>query len=244
MRPTPTLTLLRDALPRTRPTRISEVVSRLKALAAALPAGDGIGAFTTLYLAVTQAVQRTVGSETFEDPAFIRRLDVVLANVYFDVLDALAAGHGAPPAWVPLLEARRRPGVLPLQFALAGMNAHINRDLPLALVATCEERRIDLRRRSPQHRDFRRIDTVLARTEERVKARFLTGELGEVDAALGRVDDVVAIWKLERARAAAWSNAETLWALRGQPQLRDRFLQTLDRLVGLAGRGLLRPVAA
>ena len=30
-------------------------------------------------------------------------------------------------------------GTAPIQFALAGMNAHINRDLPLALVETCDE---------------------------------------------------------------------------------------------------------
>ena len=28
-------------------------------------------------------------------------------------------------------------GIEPVQFALAGMNAHINHDLPLAVVSTC-----------------------------------------------------------------------------------------------------------
>lgn len=220
------------------------MVAALKAIVAALPAADGVAAFTTLYLAVTRAVQGTVKGGAFEDPAFLRRLDVVFANLYLDTLHAAARGGPLARAWAPLFEARGRPGVLPLQFALAGMNAHINRDLPLALVATCEERQVELRRRSPQHRDFGRIDPLIARTEQQVKRQFLAGALGEVDAALAPADDVVAMWKIERARAAAWSNAETLWALRGQPQLRDRFLQTLDRLVGLAGRGLVRPVAA
>src|SRR5262249_23490375 len=58
-------------------------------------------------------------------------LDVVFANMYFA---AIAAGDvdpsRAPSAWRPLLRPRRNCGIARLQFALAGMNAHINRDLP------------------------------------------------------------------------------------------------------------------
>ena len=55
-------------------------------------------------------------------------------------------------------------------------------------------------------------------------------------------DDVVAMWKVGRARDAAWVNGETLWALRGLPKLRAEYASTLDRMVGFAGRGLLRPL--
>ena len=120
------------------------------------------------------------------------------------------------------MEARGRRDVLALQFALAGMNAHINRDLPLALVATCEEQGVELRDGSPQQRDFRRINPLLAQVEERVKPQLLTDDLSDVDVALGDVDDVLAMWKVERAREAAWVQAETLWALRGLPHLHAR----------------------
>jgi hypothetical protein len=50
------------------------------------------------------------------------------------------------------------------------------------------------------------------------------------------------MWKVGRARDAAWVNGETLWALRGLPQLRAEYALTLDRMVGFAGRGLLRPL--
>jgi hypothetical protein len=59
------------------------------------------------------------------------------------------------------------------------------------------------------------------------------------DEALGRVDDVIAIWSVARARDAAWSNARVLWALRDEPDLRRPFVESLDGLVGLASRGLL-----
>src|SRR2546421_9462042 len=98
-----------------------EVVERLRAVAAALPPSDGIAAFTALYLAVTEEVDETAKAGTFADPRFLRWLDVVFANLYFDTLRAFAGGGEAPRAWSALFEARGRPGILPLQFALAGM---------------------------------------------------------------------------------------------------------------------------
>jgi hypothetical protein len=133
--------------------------------------------------------------------------------------------------------------VAPIQFALAGMNAHINRDLPLALVATCGARKVVPLRGGRQHADFRRIDGVLAEAEARVKIEFATGLIGWADEALGELDDVLAMWNVRKARAAAWTNAETLWALRDLPLTAGRFALTLDRTVGFAGRGLLRPLA-
>ena len=224
-----------------RPRRIEDVIRRMKAILRELPPTDGIAAFTRLYLAVTDAVAAQV--RQFENEAFLHALDVGFANLYFDALDALRSGNGAAVrAWAPLVEARRRRGVLPLQFALAGMNAHINRDLPVALVQTWEELELVPRRASPERRDFRRVNALLAQTEARVKPELLTGPLVDVDTSLGRLDDVLAMWKVEKAREAAWVNAETLWSLRGAPRLQRSFLRTLDSTVGFAGRGLLRPL--
>ena len=75
-----------------------------------------------------------------------------------------------------------------------------------------------------------------------MKGRFVTGELAKLDTALGQVDDCMAMWKVGRAREAAWVKAEALWALRDTPRLSSKFLLTLDRMVGFAGRGLLRPI--
>jgi len=145
---------------------------------------------------------------------------------------------------VPLFSARSQQGIAPLQFALAGMNAHINRDLPVALVATCEELGLELRARSPEHADFKLVNGLLARVEAQVKASYLTGPVAMFDRLLHRfhrIDDVIAMWDVRRARDAAWTNAETLWALRGEAALRTEFVRTLDRMVGFAGRGLVIP---
>ena len=233
---------LEDVLRAPLPDRVDEVAERLRSIEKALPKRDGVRAFTSLYRAVTEAVDERVRPGTFADAPFARWLDVVFANLYLRALRAHVLGPKRPPrAWAPLFEARARPGVAPIQFALAGMNAHINRDLPLALVGTCRARKVSPLRGGPQHADFRRIDGLLAETEALVRADFATGLIGWADEAFGELDTIVAMWNVRQARAAAWTNAETLWALRNLPLTAGRFALTLDRTVGFAGRGLLRP---
>ena len=214
-------------------------------MVAPLPRSDGVACFTRLYLAVTKGVDERLTGVTFADPAFLARLDVVFADLF---LTALAGFSGDParttPAWAPLLEARSRRGIAPLQFAFAGMNAHINRDLPVALVSTCRELGVTLEEGSPQHADFERVNDLLATVEGEVKSQYLTGWLRTLDRLVHRVDridDIVAMWNVRRARDAAWTNAEALWAIRDEVSLSSDYLATLDRMVGLAGRGLLVP---
>ena len=218
------------------------VLERMRAIDAAVPERDGVAWFTKLYLQVTETIAEAVAGTAFRDPEFLARLDVVFANLYFTSLrDWLADPERAPRAWAPLYSCRKRKRVAPIQFALAGMNAHVNRDLPVALVAVCRERGIDLSRAKRQHEDYVRVNPLLAATEGRVKRWFATGFVGVVDVALGSEDDRIAMWNVGRARDAAWVQAQALWALRGLPMLQRRYLATLDRTVGFAGRGLLVP---
>jgi len=215
----------------------------MRAIDAALPTRDGIAWFTKLYLRVTEAVNEELPRATFADAAFLARLDVVFANLYFSALKTFLADPARTPrAWAPLLTCRRRKGVAPLQFAFAGMNAHINYDLPLALVTTCRERGIDPLRAHRQHADFVTVNALLERTQAKVKRSFATGFAGVVDEALGTEDDRIAMWNVRRARDAAWINAQTLWTLAPFPSVQRRFVATLDRTVGFGGRGLLVPL--
>ena len=119
------------------------------------------------------------------------------------------------------------------------MNAHINRDLPVALVETCTELGRVLRPDSPEHAEFVRVNALLARVEQKVKASYVTGFVGLIAKLLHRGDDAVANFSVDRARDAAWANGLALWHLRGEPAVAAEFLAALDRMVGLAGRGLL-----
>jgi uncharacterized protein DUF5995 len=233
-----------ELLARRLPGSVDGVLALMHSLEQSLPRRDGVRSFLMLYRAVTEDVHALVGpAGDYGDPRFVRWLDVVFAGLFFRALRDAAKRPGAvSKAWEPLFEARGSRKVAPLQFALAGMNAHINRDLPLALVQTWKARRIEPSRRSVQYEDYTRINALLEQTEERVKAELLTGALGHVDRSLGRVDDAVAMWKVSKARECAWINAQTLWALRTAPSAAREHARALDRLVGLAGRGLLRPV--
>jgi hypothetical protein len=224
---------------------VADAVARLESTLAPLPRRDGVACFTRLYLDVTRAVRADLDRAAFVDPVVLERLDAEFATLYFVAVDAYARDpRTAPSAWVPLFEARSRRGIAPLQFAFAGMNAHINRDLPVALVTTCTSLAKELSPDSPQHADFERVNDVLARVESRLKAKYLTGWLNALDRLLrrcNRLDDVIAMWNVRAAREAAWLHAEALWALRGDTRLSAAYIDTLDRSVGFASRGLLVP---
>ena len=60
-----------------RAARIDDVVARMESIVEALPAADGVAAFTRLYLAATQAVRAAATDNTFEEPATVRWLDEI-----------------------------------------------------------------------------------------------------------------------------------------------------------------------
>jgi len=83
---------------------------------------------------------------------------------------------------------------------------------------------------------------VLVRVEASVRPLLSRGLVGEIDLALGELDNILAMWKVDKARDAAWTNGEVLWHLRAAPLLQRDYLSTLDRMTAFAGRGLLLPV--
>ena len=233
---------LQEILARTPVRRVEEAIAVMSAIDQQLSDADGVKWFNRLYLRVTVSVGRALGDTTFEDPEFLTRLDVVFANQYFSALAASARGTQAvPSAWRPLLEARHAPGIARIQFALAGMNAHINRDLPDGIVQSFVALGGDPLTDERRERDFDSVNAILERVEQEVKTEFSVGLAGHIDRLGGNADDAVAMWKVRAARSAAWTNAQVLWGLRGLPRLRDRFFSRLDSLVGMSGRGLLLP---
>ena len=218
---------------------IAGVLERMAALDAALDPTDGVAHFNRLYFRVTEAVLDAMREATFRDALWLEHLDVVFANLFFAAVRADAQGTAVPGAWAPLFEHRARGGSHPIQFALAGMNAHINHDLPLAVVGACRDTGCAPDDESPQHEDFITANEILRATQAHVKAWFLTGALAELDEAGGRVDDALSMWCIAGARAMAWTNAQALWAFEDDPLLRRAYLAAMERMVGLAGRGML-----
>jgi len=234
------VSVLGPILAQTPVNRIEDVVARMTEIDRALPPTDGISCFNKLYLEVTKSVLSAVGQTTFADPGFLASLDVAFANLFFAALSAFEAGSpDTPHAWLPLFQARSSAVIAPIQFALAGMNAHINRDLPVALVDLFTVAGAPPGADSPQYGDFERVNGLLAATERQVKAQYLDGLLGKLDGEFHGVDDVAATWSVAAARQAAWTNGEVLWHLRSIDSIERAYLETLDRTVGFAARGLL-----
>ncbi len=124
-----------------------------------------------------------MGATTFADPGFLTKLDVAFANLFFAALSAFEVGSpDTPHAWSPLFEARSSSVIAPIQFALAGMNAHINRDLPVALVDIFTAAGLAPSEESAEYADFERVNALLATTEKQVKDLYLDGLMRQLDA--------------------------------------------------------------
>jgi hypothetical protein len=211
----------------------------MQATEGALPPTDGVACFNRMYLEVTQQVNQEIQQGTFGDPGFVSRLDVVFANLYFEALDSLSGPPSAMPvAWQPLLDDRAKPGIEPIQFALAGMNAHINHDLPIAVVTTCTELGT-----APDdgchHADYQRVDTLLDAAEQSIRESFEPPEVRQADEHLAAVANLVASWSITAARDVAWNTAVALWDVRDHRMATDLLLDSLAHTVGMASRVLL-----
>jgi hypothetical protein len=234
---------LGPALTATPVARPDDVLAVMRAIDRTLDPRDGISCFNRLYLAVTEGVLAAARQSQYRNPLFVTTLDVVFANLYFAALRAFDDGAAlVPHAWAPLFEARARTNIAPIQFALAGMNAHINRDLPVALVETFET--LGMPGGDPvSHADYEQVNDLLATVEKQIKDGYLCLLAQSIDPGFHGVDDVVAMWSVRTARNGAWTNAEALWHLRAIAGLRDKYLDGLDRMTGFAARGLLLPTA-
>jgi AcrR family transcriptional regulator len=218
-------------------TAVDAVVSRMRALDSALPAGDGVAVFNRVYLAVTEAVDRHIDGGRFQDARAAITLDVRFAERYLAAVEAAVDERRPPACWRPLFQMRRHPGVRPLQFALAGINAHIGHDLALAVVDTCRTLGCEP---ADVEDEFDRVGDLLVSLEERIREDLMPGpDLLQIADPLTHL---LGSWSLERARDATWTAARALWALRGLPEVAGEFRERLDAAVGLAGRMLLTPL--
>jgi hypothetical protein len=216
---------------------VAAAIARMEAIATALPAADGLACFNRMYLDVTQQVNSRLGQGFFADPAFMTQLDVSFANLYFAAADT-AGTPAMPLAWRPLAEQRDMAGIEPVQFALAGMNAHINHDLPIAMVSTCTAL-ATTPGAGPHFADYQKVDQLLDAAEQSVRQSFESAPELAVDRHLTAVANLVTTWTITSARDLAWNNTLLLWAVRDDPIARRLFLDALAASTALASKMLL-----
>ncbi|WP_326696481.1 DUF5995 family protein [Streptomyces sp. NBC_01754] len=215
---------------------IGPVIERMRAYRSKWPPQDGVAVFNQVYLTVTEAVRGRIRDGSLTDPEALTALDVRFAERYLTAVDTEASGGRPPDCWRPLFACRHHPGVRPLQFALAGVNAHIGHDLALAVVDTCRTLGC-----APEDLEdaFACVGDLLVTLEEEIREELMPGpDLLELADPLTHL---AGAWSLERAREGAWAAARVLWRLRAVPLLAEEFRARMDAGAGLVGRFLLTP---
>ena len=220
------------------PATIDGVIAVMQQIDAALPDADGLKWFNRLYLAVTQEVDLDPPAGGWKDPAWLLGLDVIFAGLYFSaVASYLNTDPTTPSSWRALMDLRRTPGIDRIQFALAGMNAHINHDLALALLATDAQQQVVPNATSPQHADYEAVNALLKAVMPSELAMLAVDPLGNLAQDTGKIGRLLAFWDLCKARELAWDFADHLRTLHGLP--RTVALRVQDQMTGVLGRAIL-----
>jgi hypothetical protein len=220
-------------------TTVPEVLQILQTIENLCAVDDGLKWFNGLYLAVTQAVAARVNAGGFSDPAWLAQLDVRFAGLYFRAVQAALTGAPCPGCWSAMFAVRDDRRIARIQFALAGMNAHINHDLCLALDATCKATGIAPRHGTAQYRDYTSVNPTLDSLIEQAKQALHVRLPGDALPEVTHLEDLIAAWNLAAARENAWINAEQLWNL--PPVLSDGLMTTVDGFTAVISKALLAP---
>jgi hypothetical protein len=220
----------------TAPATIDAVIERMQQIDGCIPNEDGLKWFNRLYLNVTREVDlQPVGS--WKDSAWLLDLDVVFAGFYFRALAGFLNGDAVPSSWTAMLEARYRSGVDRIQFALAGMNAHINHDLALALLAVDAQTGMVPDLASPEHVDYQAVNALLQSLMPSELQMLATDTLGVLAEDTGKIGRLLAFWDICRARDLAWDFADHLRGLSDLVQ--QAALDAQDQITGTLGRAIL-----
>lgn len=232
----------------TTPQSILDVIEIMQMIEATCTDGDGLKWFNWLYLRVTQAILARVSitdptdPTRFTDPAWIAALDVAFARYYFAAIQSSLSGASTPGCWQTLFTQRNQTAIARIQFALAGMNAHINHDLPQAVLALCQTTAVAPQHGTTQYNGYTALNTTLDSLIEAAKTTLRVRLLGDDLPPVSNLDNTLAAWSVAAAREAAWNNAELLWHLTDAPLIAAAFLDTLDGLTALASKTLLVPI--
>jgi hypothetical protein len=191
--------------------QVAAVVAQMRRRLVSLPEHRSHRApFLGTYLRTTEAVGDAVEAGLFEDPDWVLRWDVAFAELYLAAFDADLAGRDdqVPRPWRLAFQAP--PDLPALRHVLLGINAHVNYDLPQAMLAVISPSEFEdptlLRLRQ---RDHEKIDTVLS---GRVSAEeeTLAAEQSLLDRALGPLNRLGSRRFLREARQKVWHNLTEL----------------------------------
>ena len=198
--------------------------------------GNRIGLFAAVYRQVTAAIAKGVRDGLFDDADRLNRFDAVFAGRYLTALEAWRAGRDPGRSWRLAFRATEDADLVLVQHVVLGINAHINLDLAVAAAQTSPGGEI-----TGLKQDFERINDVLIDVlcELQGALNDLSPLLGGLDVVLGRLDEEIFGFKLQRARAEAWEAAVLLAGQSGDAW--NSAVRMLDRYASGLGRVVLAP---
>jgi hypothetical protein len=223
-----------------KPRNVADVFKTMQAIDAACVDEDGLKWFNWLYMSVTEAIENKVAGGGFHDPAWLSELDVLFAQLYFDALGGGLGGGSCPECWKAMLSVRDQVRIARVQFALAGMNAHINHDLPIAIVSACRATNTIPQHGTPQYSDYTSVNPTLDGLIDEAKEKLNVRLPGDPLPAVSHLEDLIATWDLATFREKAWDTAQSLWG-ESDAEIKVR-LDLRDAIVATLGAALLVPV--
>jgi hypothetical protein len=201
------------------------------------PARNRVAAFNDLYLTITRRVDRALVTGAVE-PEFLERLDVEFAKRYFDALRRWNDDDDrTPDVWEVLFKRAGDERMSTLVAAMLGVNAHINHDLALALVATW----VDVG--APQsdliHPDYLLVNEIFYEEIPPLRRSYSTDWQLALDGFVGGLDDWSQRILVTVTRARAWEQALELWQVRHDPDDFEQARLLMDRAASVLAEGVI-----
>jgi uncharacterized protein DUF5995 len=219
---------------------IRQMTSRFGALASSC---DHNAIFSLTYLRVTQAYREAIDQPFFDNTQFVNYEDTVFAHYYFAAFDAWTAGNvqDVPPAWRIAFDAAAQHKVSAAGDLLLGINAHVQRDLPLVLYSIGGLTAPDGTSRKP---DFDRVNIILNHVMGPLIAEIARRFDPTIDdTSLPMSLDEVALFQLLVGwREDAWRNAELL-ADAPTPAARDAVVAQIESDAAIEARSIVASTA-
>lgn len=214
---------------------INEVILQLEQIIKeCIDSNDAKGFFAVLYYKVTVRVRDGILKNEFDQNDSMELLDVLFANRYLEAYDSYTKTGTCTASWKVTFEAAQQHRAIVLQHIVAGMNAHINLDLGIAVEQAAGQHPVE-----QMQRNFFQINEVLATMMEGVK-----NDLGRMAPAFKwlmplakKWDEKLMQFSIETAREGAWQFANQL----RRSHDKQSTIQDRDQVIQLLGRSLLYP---
>lgn len=227
-----------------QPTDIAGVLARLALVQTALdglpptPSLNRVAAFNSLYYTITDRIAKALVGPEVTEPTFLEMLDVEFAKRYLNALRLWGEDDDdTPDSWEVLFRRGQDKRVSRLAGAMLGVNAHINFDLALALIATWRE--LGPPTDDTVHPDYLLVNKIFYEEIPDLRRRYSTSWQLELDRLAGTLDDWSQRVLVTTTRAMAWDQARRIWPLCDDPEDFAHAQLVMDRAAAFVGESMI-----